>query len=287
MSGEIILGKNISREEVLSSLTSEQTSSGVTSVISSTDVEKLADAIKASNTVSIDTPITVTTSPGSPIELTGFDFSLLNDKALDLSATVTSMPTDYFGNTMLFLQTIAILVTAYLAVKGIDAWKKEVVGRRKAELAEEVLALFYKMQDMIGWARFPGSYAHEGKTRPPVEGEKPEEARLRESYYVAVERLTEDSSFYADLQAAKYRFMACFGADSKKPFDAMKQIRTKIMLSAHALARGDKLSNEQKEQMEGDIGWVLGDEDKIGEQIEETIREIEAICRPCLEEKKS
>lgn len=37
---------------------------------------------------------------------------------------------------------LATFVAGWAAVRGVDAWRSEIVGRRKAELAEDVLAQF-------------------------------------------------------------------------------------------------------------------------------------------------
>lgn len=51
---------------------------------------------------------------------------------------------------------LATLVAGWAAVRGVDAWRSELVGRRKAELAAEVLAQFYRARrDHLGQASRP------------------------------------------------------------------------------------------------------------------------------------
>lgn len=44
-------------------------------------------------------------------------------------------------------------VAGWAGLRGVDAWRAEVVGRRKAELPEEVLTQFYRARDVLIWAR--------------------------------------------------------------------------------------------------------------------------------------
>ena len=52
---------------------------------------------------------------------------------------------------------LAAVVAGWAGVRGLDAWRAELVGQRKTELAEEVLAGFYRVRDILTWARFPAS----------------------------------------------------------------------------------------------------------------------------------
>jgi hypothetical protein len=48
---------------------------------------------------------------------------------------------------------LAALLAAWAGLRGLDAWRRETVGRRKAEIAKEVLAQFYRARDALNWAR--------------------------------------------------------------------------------------------------------------------------------------
>ncbi len=52
---------------------------------------------------------------------------------------------------------MAAVVVGWAGVRGLNAWRIETVGRRKTELAEEVLAAFHRAKDVLTWARFPAS----------------------------------------------------------------------------------------------------------------------------------
>jgi hypothetical protein len=49
----------------------------------------------------------------------------------------------------------AAIVASIVAVWGINAWRREHVGRRRIDLAEEVLGLFYGAREVISSFRSP------------------------------------------------------------------------------------------------------------------------------------
>lgn len=63
------------------------------------------------------------------------------------------------GNLMMGLSAV---VAGWAGIRGLNAWRAETVGRRKTELAEEVLAQFYRARDVLTWVRFPASGDDDG-----------------------------------------------------------------------------------------------------------------------------
>lgn len=47
------------------------------------------------------------------------------------------------------IQGASVIIASCVAIFGINAWRKEFVDKRRIELAEEVLALFYQAKDII------------------------------------------------------------------------------------------------------------------------------------------
>ena len=48
---------------------------------------------------------------------------------------------------------ISVVIAALSFVYGVSAWRREFVGKRRIELAEEVLALAYEIEEIIGSIR--------------------------------------------------------------------------------------------------------------------------------------
>ncbi|HEY7688659.1 MAG TPA: hypothetical protein VH835_08205, partial [Dongiaceae bacterium] len=64
-----------------------------------------------------------------------------------------------------WLQAGSVVVASIAAIYGVHQWRREMVGRRKAELAEAALADAYEAREIIEIARIPGGWhSGEGKT---------------------------------------------------------------------------------------------------------------------------
>src|SRR6266699_1916671 len=75
------------------------------------------------------------------------------------------------------IQAFMVLITGGIAIGGLTAWRRQMVGKRKSEIAEEVLINFYASRDVLRWARVAAFGAAEGESRKPDEAE-PEQVRL-------------------------------------------------------------------------------------------------------------
>jgi hypothetical protein len=117
------------------------------------------------------------------------------------------------------LQDIAVIIASCTAIYGISSWRREFVGRRRIELSEEILVLFYEARDAIRFMRSPLGYVGEGGSRPFKEGELADEKEIRDQAYVLVERFNKREEIFSKIQASRYRFMAQFGNEAAQPFD--------------------------------------------------------------------
>lgn len=172
---------------------------------------------------------------------------------------------------------LATLIAAWAGIRGVDAWRSEIVGRRKAELAEDVLAQFYRARDVLTWARLPD--------RPlglVLQGD--DRDRRHRSHASPIERLTQESALFSELQASRYRFMAYFGEDSQHPFEEVRAIHGEVMSSAEALIRdpNELAADTERDRWEDAIGWVDDADDALARRLAETIAAVEEICRPLI-----
>lgn len=175
----------------------------------------------------------------------------------------------------------AALVAGWAAIRGVDAWRAEVVGRRKAELAEEVLTQFYRARDVLIWARLPD--------RPlDVVEEDQDRDRRHQSHSSPIERLAQESTLFSELQASRYRFMAYFGEPSAHPFEQMRAIHGEVMSSAQSLIRDadQNASDAERDRWEDAIGWVDEKDDVLADRLAETIAQVERICCPLIDDQR-
>lgn len=176
---------------------------------------------------------------------------------------------------------LAALVAGWAAIRGVDAWRAEIVGRRKAELAEEVLSQFYRARDVLIWARLPD--------RPVGDSEEREDRERRHhSHASPIERLAQESALFSELQASRYRFMAYFGEESTRPFEQMRAIHGEVMSAAQSLIRDpdERAAGVERDRWEDAIGWVDENNDVLAHRLADTLAQIEHVCRPLIAEHK-
>jgi hypothetical protein len=135
------------------------------------------------------------------------------------------------------LNQISVLIVAWVAMYGIDSWRREHAGRRRLELAEDSLALFYEAADAIRHMRHPVSYSNETDTIERGEGESDKNYQARKNASVVFVRYNEHQELFNRIHSMRYRFMAQIGKDEAKPFDELRNIVNEIVLAAQMLAR--------------------------------------------------
>jgi hypothetical protein len=181
----------------------------------------------------------------------------------------------------------AAWVASWAGIRGLDAWRAEAVGRRKAQLAEEVLTQFYRIRDVVTWARLP---TH----REDVVGETRGEAADRRNAAAAapVQRLAAESQVFAELQASRYRFMAYFGEEAARPFEEIRAVHAEILDAASQLVRVANQADPaeasgDREQWAKSVGWGNLDTDALAQRLDRAIKAIEKVCRPLIDEPRA
>jgi len=194
------------------------------------------------------------------------------------------------------ITSISVAIAAVSFVVGVSAWKREFVGKRRIELAESVLALFYEAEDAIREIRNPLSYGGEGKSRKRADGERDEESQLLDQAYVVFERYEKREKLFAQLRSLKYRVMASFGSKAGDPFvELHKVINEKFvaarMLGSHYWPRQGRVSMKEEEfrkhleQMHKQeaVFWYMGEEnDEISPRARKAVEEIEVITQQAI-----
>jgi hypothetical protein len=178
------------------------------------------------------------------------------------------------------------MVGAGVALTGLGTWKRETIGKRKAELAEEVLAAFYEARDIINAARSPAIYVGEGKTRERNGAETEQESRQLDIYFATIERLNNRREFFSQIHAQRYRAQAIFGIDSATPFETLFRIRTEIAVAADMLMTYHKAGDvgslpDNRRDWRATIAQSL-ENDPIAARLDKMVAHIEAICRSAI-----
>lgn len=196
------------------------------------------------------------------------------------------------------LQAISIIIAAISFIYGINAWRREFIGKRKIELAEKVLSLFYEARDAIKYMRNIFGNSEESKTRKRSEFESNGQSRLLDQAYVVFERYQKNEKVFAELNSLKYRVMTVFGAEYVKPFNDLNFIIRDIFTAANLMGiysndlditygkRKSELLEKIKENEK--IRWYMFDEnDDIENRLNNIISEVEKLTKEVVNRKSN
>ena len=134
------------------------------------------------------------------------------------------------------VQALAVITACWAIVSGIGAWKREFLGKRQIELAEETLAKFFEIRDAITFIRNPIARMDEGKTRQHGQHESEEESALLDRGYIVIERYNQRETAFADFNVLKHRFMASFGVETEPIFTRTYKVVNSVFSAARTLA---------------------------------------------------
>ena len=175
---------------------------------------------------------------------------------------------------------------AIIAYRGLNKWRAETIGKRKAELAEQALVAFYEARDVFVLVRSRGLFGGEGDSRTPTGGESKTQQEKRNTYFIPIERLTRHKEVFARLQTLRYAFAAQFGEAARQPFDALWSVHGEISSSASVLIQmtlDDDRQDDRQDALLNKIGWGTGTRpDDMDHKIEKAVQDIEKVCRPVL-----
>jgi hypothetical protein len=187
------------------------------------------------------------------------------------------------------LQAVSITVTALFAIAGLRAWKRQIIGKRRIEVAEEALLAAYKARNAMSYVRNPASFGGEGATRPRREGEDQGIAMARDAEFAPLERLQKANADFAELEKTRLLCEVHFGPEAAEPFNAILESRNAVWIAASTLVGYTEHQRELQAQwiqrLRRDIWESYGapdTKDAIAEKVTEAVKKIEGLCRPHL-----
>lgn len=195
-------------------------------------------------------------------------------------------------------QAGAVILACWAIISGIGAWRREFIGKRQIELAEQVLAKFFEVKDAIAMIRSPFSSSAEGSSRKRSEHESRETSELLDRGYIVFERYSTKETVFADFNTLKYRFMASFGAEAEQIFTDTTTILNSIFVSAQMLGthywqRQGRVPMEPEEgkqyldemQRHQRIFWDHGtDDDEVRKKLIAIQQRLDTMVKPCFQE---
>jgi len=194
---------------------------------------------------------------------------------------------------LIVIKNISIIFGISIAAYNLNSWRREHIGKRQMELAEDVLALFYEAKDAVSHIR--NILAHSSETDEIERGVNESEAKwnARKQASVVFVRYNSHSELFGKINAMRYRFMAQVGKKDAEPFNDLNKIINDILRAARSLARlwardTSRLSKDRQQKHEEsiekyeEIFWDGSDDDEINTRVDAVIENIESICRPII-----
>lgn len=188
------------------------------------------------------------------------------------------------------LQAVSVAVTAVFAILGLRAWRQQLIGKRRIEVAEQGLLAAYKVKNAMTYIRSPLSFAAEGVDRTRAAHEEDDVAKAKDTYFVPLKRIQDTSDDFAEFEKARLLCQVYFGDESVAPFDEILQARKKVAIAArmlvdfvgeHGVDRG-LYSKLQGDIWEGYSSNGDAANDAITKSVAGAVAAIEGLCRPHL-----
>jgi hypothetical protein len=195
-------------------------------------------------------------------------------------------------------QAIAVVSACWAIISGVGAWKREFIGKRKIELAEETLAVFFEIKDAIAFIRNPWSSGNEGSTRQRATYETESESKLLDRGHIVFERYESKKEIFVRFNTLKYKFMAMFGTNAEQLFKDTNETLNSIFVSANMLAthywqrqgrvlmEADEFQRhlDEMHRHEGIFWDRYNENDEIRNKLSAIQVELERVTKPCFEE---
>ena len=202
------------------------------------------------------------------------------------------------NNIMNILQSLSIIIVAFVAVYSINAWRRELKGQRELDVSEQALALIYECKDNLQIIRSPFGFSGEGQTRKRRPDETKDESKAFDQAYVLIERYEKVKDSFIKLQSIKYKFMAIFGKETAEPFNEVNRIMNELFLAAKRLGlrywnpkyqgQSERDPKWGKKILEYEAKFYSGEEpDTIAEKMDNVVSRIEGICSKIIQGKKA
>lgn len=188
----------------------------------------------------------------------------------------------------------AALVAAYVGLKGLDAWKRQLRGTSDYKLARRLLKLTYQARDKIQRIRAPMKFgaefeqALEEQDIDLEEGEEPTKLQKTEAWYqMHWEGLNE---ILSDLKVAQLEAEALWGPHIPEVFSSLNEVIGELQVAISQQLRFIKggphvdPTAEQREEVRNILyrrSWDP-DEDDFTAKIEGAVADVREEARPYL-----
>lgn len=176
-----------------------------------------------------------------------------------------------------------------LARQKFDYDKQQAVFKRRFDLAEQFLADAYRFRSLLKYVRNGAAFGEEGGTRIAQGPEADQIRRLRDTYYVPIERLNSENEFLSNFFSRRTTCHAHFGPKAEEAFSLMHGALHRVRAASSMLVQWaqdhDQIDQALREELIADIWEAVGElkmKNSIGIEVDAAVALIDEICSPVL-----
>lgn len=180
-----------------------------------------------------------------------------------------------------FIETSAIVAATVVGILGLYSWRKEMFERRRAEVAENAMALFHEAKDIVMRACSP----IKERTAPGEAAERTGNLTVDLAFQAARD-LNATLDFWGRFGSSKYTTQAVFGQGVDDPYQDFDEIRRDIQITCGSIARRldhgrpDETPEERQRQIASLSDRLHGSH--FVERAVAAVDKMERICRPAI-----
>jgi hypothetical protein len=176
----------------------------------------------------------------------------------------------------------AAVVTAVVAVQGINKWRGEMAGTNEYDVARNLIRAAYRLRDEIRFARAPMIWGHEFKGTEGVEGYRNVYSARFAPVAKAVEEfdtctLEAEALWGSEIRAVTNPLRFCVG-----------ELQTAIeAFISDKVTGGEDFKSDPKfgKEIRGKVSDIGEKENPLSQQIKDAVKGIEDLARPKLRHK--
>jgi hypothetical protein len=195
------------------------------------------------------------------------------------------MIADYLQGISGLIEALAVATATGLAIYGYNAWRTQLIGRRKVEVAEKALLATYRARDAFEYIRTPASFIGEGESREKKPEEDKELASVLNLHFVPIERINNNAGVFSELQKVRLLCRVHFGPTAQVPFDSLLTVRHRIIVAARMLGmtarsrvQDERIDPKLRKEWEAAIWSGLDEQDALQTMINTAVADVESIC---------
>lgn len=125
---------------------------------------------------------------------------------------------------------ISAIVVAYVAIAGLNTWKREIAGRTLFEASKTLIKASLKIVSDYEWATHPVSSSTESENRPKSSDEKAEVSQVFDQWYLRKQRIKPLIEDYQSALEATWEIRTILGSQRANKIETlMHELKVEIV----------------------------------------------------------